>query len=72
MSLRCVGGVSPIGGDEWDMVERNHAKFYPELKRTKESLRRKFSSMYRERGVSLVVSKNLLPLLQCRLTVLSN
>ena len=36
----------PIGGDEWDMVERNHAKFYPELKRTKESLRRKFSSMY--------------------------
>jgi hypothetical protein len=19
----------PIGGDEWDMVERNHAKYYP-------------------------------------------
>jgi hypothetical protein len=36
----------PIGGDEWDMVERNHAKYYPELKRTKESLRRKFASLY--------------------------
>ena len=31
--------ILPIEGDErYSMVERNHAKLYPDLKRTKESL----------------------------------
>jgi hypothetical protein len=36
----------PIGMNQWEMVERVHALHYPEHKRTRESLKRKFTLLY--------------------------
>ena len=38
--------IHPIGMDEWSLLERRHLASYPDRNRTKESLRRKFQSLY--------------------------
>ena len=39
----------PIGGMEWDQVESQHQAAFPHQERTKESLKRKFQTLYRSR-----------------------
>ena len=38
-----------IGPDEWESVERYHILHFPDMGRTKESLKRKFVSLYQKR-----------------------
>jgi len=45
--LESIRGVLPIGGIEWGLVESQHLQEWPTIKRSKDSLRRKFSSLYR-------------------------
>ena len=45
--LESIRSVLPIGGTEWGTVENLHLQEWPEVKRSKDSLRRKFSSLYR-------------------------
>ena len=40
----------PVGGDEWDAVTCIHKTRYPDTKRTTDSLRRKFSLLYRKKA----------------------
>lgn len=47
--LNLIEQVLPIGGVEWDTIEREHATTWPQQSRTKESLRRKFQSLYRQK-----------------------
>ena len=39
----------PISKEEWDLVESEHGSMYPEQGRTADSIRRKFSSLYRKK-----------------------
>jgi hypothetical protein len=45
--LELLETILPIGGEEWDRVEREHEKLWPTQKRTKESSKCKFQSLYR-------------------------
>ena len=45
--LESIRSVLSIGGTEWGTVENLHLQEWPEIKRSKDSLRRKFSSLYR-------------------------
>ena len=47
--LNSICSVLPIGGEEWDMVEHVHTAAWPDCKRTKESLRRKFRQLYNKK-----------------------
>ena len=44
--LDSIEEILPIDMDEWSLVERRHQVAYPDRNRTKESLRRKFQSLY--------------------------
>ncbi len=44
--LEIIEEVLPIGPNDWDRVTERHITFYPGLGRTRESLRRKFASLY--------------------------
>jgi hypothetical protein len=44
--LEIIEDVLPIGPDDWDIVTERHVSFYPGLGRSRDSLRRKFSSLY--------------------------
>ena len=44
--LEIINDVLPIGPNDWDRVTERHCTFYPGLGRTRESLRRKFASLY--------------------------
>jgi hypothetical protein len=44
--LEIIDEVLPIGPNDWDRVTKRHVSFYPGLGQTRESLRRKFSSLY--------------------------
>ena len=44
--LEIIDDVLPIGPNDWDRVTERHCTFYPGLGRTRESLRRKFASLY--------------------------
>lgn len=48
--LDAIEEVLPIGGKEWDEVECTHCQSYPDLGRTKESLKRKFVCLYLTRS----------------------
>ena len=41
---------SPIGSQEWDMIEALHNAKFPDQKRTKETIKRKFSMLYSTRS----------------------
>ncbi|KAJ8579004.1 hypothetical protein ON010_g193 [Phytophthora cinnamomi] len=45
--LDLFGHYKPIGRDEWDTVTREHNANFPGVRRTTESLRRKFAKLYR-------------------------
>jgi hypothetical protein len=47
--LDCIDEHLPIGGGEWELVERDHVLHYPDMGRTKETLKRKFVSLYQKR-----------------------
>jgi len=47
--LDCIDEHLPIGPDEWDRVHRDHLLHFPNMGRTKESLKKKFTSMYQKR-----------------------
>lgn len=44
--LDLIGDVLPISQDEWEEVERRHVSVYSDLERNKETLKRKFQSLY--------------------------
>jgi len=44
--LEIIDDVLPIGPNDWDRVTERHCTFYPGLGRTRESLQRKFASLY--------------------------
>ena len=44
--LEIIDNVLPIGPNDWDRVTERHCTIYPGLGRTRESLRRKFASLY--------------------------
>ena len=44
--LELMATILPIGGEEWDRVEREHSILWPAEKRTVPSLKRKFQSLY--------------------------
>ena len=39
----------PIGSYEWDKVEKDHHEVFPELDRTKDTLKRKFKELYQKK-----------------------
>ena len=47
--LESIEKILPVAGMEWDRVERQHEGRWPDKRRTKESLKRKFQSLYRRR-----------------------
>ena len=47
--LDCIDEHLPIGGGEWELVERDPVLHYPDMGRTKETLKRKFVSLYQKR-----------------------
>lgn len=44
--LDVVEEILPIGPNDWDRVAERHCTYYPGLGRTRESLKRKFASLY--------------------------
>ena len=44
--LNIINDVLPIGSDEWKEVERSHCQHYPQLERSRETLKRKFRQLY--------------------------
>ena len=47
--LESIEKTLPVAGMEWDRVEREHEGRWPDKRRKKESLKRKFQSLYRRR-----------------------
>jgi len=47
--LETIGIILPVAGMEWESVEREHEGCWPDKQRTKESLKRKFQSLYRKK-----------------------
>ena len=47
--LDAIEKYIPVGMNEWERVESYHASRYPMEERTKESLKRKFASLYRKK-----------------------
>ena len=45
--LDTIRSILPVAGMEWDKVKRLHEGEWPDIMRTKDSLRRKFSALYR-------------------------
>ena len=44
--LDSIESILPVGGIQWDAVTFEHERQFPELRRTKEALRRKFAALY--------------------------
>jgi hypothetical protein len=47
--LRAIERFLPIGPYEWDRVAAEHESHFPDAGRTKESLKRKFTMLYKSR-----------------------
>ena len=47
--LESIGIILPVGGTDWETVERQHETRWPGKRRTKESLKCKFQSLYRKK-----------------------
>jgi hypothetical protein len=47
--LDTMQAILPVSGMEWDRVELNHEQLFPDKKRSKDSLKRKFQKLYRHR-----------------------
>lgn len=44
--LDSIESILPVGGIQWDAVTSEHERQFPELRRTKEALKRKFAALY--------------------------
>lgn len=44
--LEIIEDILPVGPNEWEAVLARHVTRYPDMERTKESIKRKFSSLY--------------------------
>ena len=47
--LNIIDDVIPIGSEEWKEVERRHRQHYPQLDRSRDTLKRKFRQLYGSR-----------------------
>ena len=47
--LDTMQAILPVSGMEWDRVEHEHELLFPDKKRSKDSLKRKFQKLYRHR-----------------------
>ena len=47
--LNIIEDVVPIGSEEWKQVETRHRQHYPQLDRSRDTLKRKFRQLYGSR-----------------------
>ena len=47
--LTSIENILPIGGHEWDAVASQHEMYFPDLSRSRDALKRKFSNLYATR-----------------------